>query len=146
MTDVPDVLLAQRDLRNLVIDCQIHKHRKTCFKYCPPPLPKVCCFDLDVSNVNTETYFDYEKGEICLRCLDGLVNNFNATILRAVRCNMDIKFIGSGAPAKAVLYYITDYITKSQLKTLVAYAALELLVKKLGKYDPNEDEVTVRAK
>ncbi len=38
MTDVPDVLLAQRDLRNLVIDCQIHKHRKTCFKYCPPPL------------------------------------------------------------------------------------------------------------
>ncbi len=146
MTDVPDALLAQRDLRNLVIDCQIHKHRKTCFKYCPPPLPKVCRFDLDVSNVNPETYFDYEKGEICLRCLDGLVNNFNATILRAVRCNMDIKFIGSGASAKAVLYYITDYITKSQLKTHVAYAALELSVKKLGEYDPNEDEVTVRAK
>ncbi|KAK0231893.1 hypothetical protein EDD85DRAFT_971756 [Armillaria nabsnona] len=146
MTDMPDELLAQRDLRNLVIDCQIHKYRKTCFKYCPPPLPKVCCFDLDVNNVNPETYFDYEKGEICLRCLDGLVNNFNATILRAVCCNMDIKFIGSGASAKAVLYYITDYITKSQLKTHVAYAALELLVKKLGEYDPNEDEVTVRAK
>ncbi|PBK83779.1 hypothetical protein ARMGADRAFT_1089011 [Armillaria gallica] len=59
---------------------------------------------------------------------------------------MDIKFIGSGASAKAMLYYITDYITKSQLKTHVAYAALELSVRKLGEYDPNEDEVTIRAK
>ncbi|SJL16803.1 uncharacterized protein ARMOST_20332 [Armillaria ostoyae] len=53
---------------------------------------------------------------------------------------MDIKFIGSGASTKAVLYYITDYITKSQLKTHIAYAALKLSVKKLGEYDPNEDE------
>ncbi len=42
--------------------------------------------------------------------------------------------------------YITDYITKSQLKTHLAYAALELSVKKLGEYDPNEDEITMRAK
>ncbi len=59
---------------------------------------------------------------------------------------MDIKFIGSGVSAKAMLYYITDYITKSQLKTHITYAVLELSVKKLGESDPNEDEVTVRAK
>ena len=59
---------------------------------------------------------------------------------------MDIKFIGSGAAAKAIIYYITNYITKSQLKTHVAFAALELSVKKLGEYDPMEDELTVRAK
>lgn len=44
---------------------------------------------------------------------------------------MDIKFIGSGKSAKAVLYYTTDYITKSQLKAHVAFAALELAVRKL---------------
>ncbi|KAK0187154.1 hypothetical protein F5146DRAFT_935141, partial [Armillaria mellea] len=78
--------------------------------------------------------------------LNGMVKIFNETILHAVQCNMDIKFIGSGASAKAVLYYITDYIMKSQLKAHVTYAALELSVQKLGEFDPGEDELTVRAK
>ncbi len=59
---------------------------------------------------------------------------------------MDIKFIGSGVSAKAVLYYITDYITKSQLKTHITFVALELSVLKLGEYDPNEDDLTIWAK
>ena len=84
-----------------------------------------------------------ETGEICMHCLDGLVNNFNETILEAIRCNMDIKFIGSGSAAKAIIYYITNYITKSQLKTHVAYSALELSIKKLGEYNAGEDELTV---
>lgn len=90
--------------------------------------------------------FDPETGDLVVRCLDGLVNNFNETILDAVRCNMDIKFIGSGASAKAVVYYITDYITKSQLKAHVAFAALELAVKKLNVFNPDETEITFWAK
>ena len=61
---------------------------------------------------------------------------------------MDIKFIGSEAAAKAVLYYITDYITKTQLKAHVAYAALNLAVHKLGDpaSDNAEDNTQARAK
>ncbi|KAG2151975.1 hypothetical protein BD769DRAFT_1343142, partial [Suillus cothurnatus] len=59
---------------------------------------------------------------------------------------MDIKFIGSGASAKAILYYITDYITKSQLKAHVAYAALDLARQKLSEFNPADDELTIRAK
>ena len=59
---------------------------------------------------------------------------------------MDIEFIGSGPAAKAILYYITDYISKSQLKTHVAYATLKLAIKKLGEYDPSKDLVTICAK
>ncbi|KAK0460498.1 uncharacterized protein EV420DRAFT_1267822 [Desarmillaria tabescens] len=134
-----------KDLHNLVEDCQKHSHSKTCFKYCGKH-ERICRFDLDEKNYREHSTFDYEKGELCLRCLDGLVNNFNETMIRAVWCNMDIKFIGSGASAKAILYYITDYITKSQLKVHVAYAALELSVKKLGEFNPQEDDITVRAK
>ena len=72
-----------------------------------------------------------------------MVNNFNETILEAVQCNMDIKFIGSGTLAKAILYYITDYITKSQLKTHVAFAALKLAIRCLGEYDPHNDNQTI---
>ncbi len=105
LTDRPDRDLMQRDLHNLVVDCQVHKHTKTCYKYWRYPEPRTCRFDLDEQNTCPESYFDYDKGELCLRCMDGLVNNFNDTILRAVRCNMDIKFVGSGASAKAVLLY-----------------------------------------
>ncbi|KAL1689114.1 hypothetical protein GGG16DRAFT_30618, partial [Schizophyllum commune] len=137
----------QKDMHHLVKQCQLHCHSKTCFKYWKgPPEPRVCRFNLDEDKVRPLTTIDDNTGEICLRCLDGLVNNFNETILEAIRCNMDIQFIGSGASAKAILYYITNYITKTQLTTHVAYAALELAVKKLGEYNPDEDEKEVRAK
>ena len=119
---------------------------KTCFKYWRgPPEPKSCRFDLHEDNFRPESSFDPETGELCLRCLDGLVHNFNSTMIEAIRCNMDIKFIGSGAPAKGILYYITDYITKSQLKTHIAFSMLELAVKKLGQFNPLHDDLTVRA-
>ncbi|KAL6298173.1 hypothetical protein BKA93DRAFT_693032, partial [Sparassis latifolia] len=136
-----------KDLHDLVITCQSHVHTNTCFKYWKgPPEPRECCFNLDESNVRSESSIDMESGELCLKCLNGLVNNFNATMLEAVRCNMDIKFIGSGEAAKAILYYITSYITKAQLKTHVAFSALELAIKKLENICIDEDDMTVRSK
>ncbi|KAJ7086531.1 hypothetical protein C8R44DRAFT_535329, partial [Mycena epipterygia] len=141
------VLSRSKDLHNLVKRCQSHTHHPTCFKYWRgPPEPKECRFDLDDANVVPVSTFDPDTGEFTLRCLDGLVNNFNETMIEAIRCNMDIKFIGSGAAAKAILYYITDYITKTQLQAHVAYAALELAVGRLGEYDPEEDDIRTRAK
>jgi len=59
---------------------------------------------------------------------------------------MDIQFLGSGPSTKAVIYYITDYITKAQLKTHVAYAALAIAIQKLEKINVTDDVPTVRAK
>ena len=52
-------------------------------------------------------------------------------MLNTLFCNMDIKFIGSLASAKAILYYITDYITKTPLKAHIAYAALKAAKEKV---------------
>ncbi|KAI9067031.1 hypothetical protein FKP32DRAFT_1528420, partial [Trametes sanguinea] len=120
-----------KDLRELVEKNQRHKHTNTCYKYCKTG-ERTCRFDLDEGNVIPESSIDVESGELTLRICDGLINNYNETILEAVRCNMDIQFIGSGEEAKAVLYYITDYITKSPLKAHVAYAALEMALKKIS--------------
>jgi hypothetical protein len=140
-------LSRSKDLHNLIKRCQSHTHHPTCFKYWRgPPEPKECRFDLDESNAVPISTINPVTGEITLRCLDGLANNFNETIIEAIRCNMDIKFIGSGPAAKAVLYYITDYINKTQLQAHVAYAALELAVGRLGEYDPDTDELRTRAK
>lgn len=59
---------------------------------------------------------------------------------------MDIKFIGSGPSTKAVIYYITDYITKSQLQAHVAYATLELAIQKLNQRDQTDDASMIKAK
>ncbi|KAF9642078.1 hypothetical protein BDM02DRAFT_3133344, partial [Thelephora ganbajun] len=127
-------------------ECQIHSHTKTCYKHHKEGKTAECRFNHDENNFCETSDFDPETAELCLCCLQGLVNNFNATMLEAIRCNMDIKFIGSGESVKAILYYITDYITKSDLKTHIAFAALELAVKKLGEFDPDADEATMRAK
>ncbi|KAI9059156.1 hypothetical protein FKP32DRAFT_1547099, partial [Trametes sanguinea] len=125
------------DLRQLVQKNQQHTHTETCFKYCGDG-PRHCRFDLDEANVIPESSVDHETGELTLRIVEGLINNYNPTILEALRCNMDIQYIGSGDEAKAVIYYITDYITKSPLKAHVAYAALEMAVKKLADSSPSD--------
>ncbi|KZS90829.1 hypothetical protein SISNIDRAFT_393750, partial [Sistotremastrum niveocremeum HHB9708] len=121
----------QRDLHDLVQACQTHRHGPTCYKYWKgPPEPKACRFDLDPDNVRATTTVD-EEGNILLRCVDGMINNFNETIIECVRCNMDIKFIASGRDAKAIMYYITDYVTKTPLTAHASYVALEAAVKRL---------------
>ena len=50
-----------------------------------------------------------------MRRSDPWINNFNEYLIAASRSNMDIKFIWSGNDAKALVYYITDYVTKMSL-------------------------------
>ncbi|THU90134.1 hypothetical protein K435DRAFT_586449, partial [Dendrothele bispora CBS 962.96] len=135
------------DLMKLVRKTQVHTHSSTCYKYWKNgKSPRSCRFELDESNTQATTTVDYEKGEINLRHVDGLINPYNPTLLSALRCNMDIKFIGSGTSAKAILYYITDYITKTQLKTHVAFGALDAAVQSLGSYKPDQVSLSDRGK
>ncbi|KAF7771019.1 hypothetical protein Agabi119p4_6993 [Agaricus bisporus var. burnettii] len=52
---------------------------------------------------------------------------------------MDIKFMGSGWVANAILYYITNYITKTQIPLHVAYTSLKVAAQKLSEI--NSDSV-----
>ncbi|CAF1231848.1 unnamed protein product [Adineta ricciae] len=61
------------------------------------------------------TTIDPESGETRMRRSHPMVNNFNQFIICACRCNMDIKFIWSGTDTKALVYYCTGYITKTNL-------------------------------
>ena len=120
-----------KDMAIIVENCQRHKHTRTCYKYDPSE----CRFGLDPSHHVPETYMDMESGELTYRISDGMVNAYNPTMIQSLRCNMDVKFIGSGGSAKAILYYITDYITKTPLKAHVAYTALKVAKEKAEKTD-----------
>ncbi len=64
--------------------------------------------------INTSS-IDPSTGQIFMRRSHPWINNFNEWLISACRSNMDIKFIWSGNDAKALVYYITDYVTKSNL-------------------------------
>jgi hypothetical protein len=66
---------------------------------------------------------------ILLRCLHPCINNFNNVVTFLVKCNMDIKYIGSGEAAKALVYYISDYIMKNTLATHVGLDTLSYAIK-----------------
>lgn len=129
-----------KDLRNVVIECQTHEHRATCWKFWKGPgYPKECRFQLDESSVIPASYVDPKSGEFTLRRVEGMINNYNPLTLQALRNNMDIKYIASGNSAKAAMFYITDYISKGQLKTHVALSALQAAMTKVEAIDTHGD-------
>ena len=114
---------------------QRHECRKVCHKY---GNDNRCRF-LFPHEVVEVSYFDLETNSIFLLCRDGTVNYFNPYLLVFCRHNHDIKCILSGKAAKAAMFYITDYITKGDLKTHEMLSLLSRAVANLSD-SPNESE------
>ncbi|CAF4848503.1 unnamed protein product [Rotaria sp. Silwood1] len=68
---------------------------------------------------------DPDTGHISMRRSDPWINNFNEYLIAACRSNMDIKFIWTGSDAKALVYYITDYVTKTSLSFHDTFALVQ---------------------
>ncbi|CAF3246871.1 unnamed protein product [Rotaria sp. Silwood2] len=104
------------DVVQLVEASNIHKHSNTCYKYWNANRgdKKNCRMRMPRKLVPVST-IDPDTGHISMRRSDPMINNFNEYLITACRSNMDIKFIWSGSDAKALVYYITDYVTQMSL-------------------------------
>ncbi|KAI9061814.1 hypothetical protein FKP32DRAFT_1555351, partial [Trametes sanguinea] len=87
-----------------------------------------------------ETHIDDESGAIMLRRLHPRIASYNDLTIFLLKSNMDIKFIGSGEAAKALLYYVTDYITKPSLPTHIGLAALSYAIQKTSDRFPGTSD------
>ncbi|KAH9854461.1 hypothetical protein C2E23DRAFT_699808, partial [Lenzites betulinus] len=85
----------------------------------------------------SHTMLDDETGGVLLRRLHPRIANYNDLVIFLIKSNMDIKFIGSGEAAKALLYYVTDYITKPSLPAHVGLAALSYAIQKTNERFPS---------
>ncbi|CAF1089809.1 unnamed protein product [Rotaria sordida] len=104
------------DVTQLVESGNTHKHSDRCYKYYNADRDdkKICCMRMPRKLVPVST-IDPDTGHISMRRSDPWINNFNEYLISACRSNMDIKFIWTGSDAKALVYYITDYVTKMSL-------------------------------
>ena len=72
-------------------------------------------------------------------CHDANVNYHNPYILVFCRHNHDIKCILSGKAEKAAMFYITDYITKTDLKTHEMLSLMSRTMATMSKHTNNDD-------
>lgn len=127
----------KRDVVKLVTSNNIHAHTVTCYKYSKKQGNPVCRMRMPRKIENT-SFINTESGEIRLKRLHETINNFNEYIISACRSNMDIKYIFSGSDAKALVYYITDYVTKSNLSFHDTFSLVLKAVQSLEKYKVSE--------
>jgi len=114
---------------------QRHQHGKVCHKYGNTGK----CRFLFPHEIVEASYFDPDSNSVILMCRDSTINYFNPYILVFCRHNHDIKCILSGKAAKSAMFYITDYITKMDLKT---YEILSLLSRAVSKM-PNSSNTSI---
>jgi hypothetical protein len=125
----------------LAIECNWHVHNDTCFKYLAPGEPRtdVTCWMCITGQTRAVTEIDEETQSILLWWLHPWINNFNDVVLFQLQSNMDIKFIGSGPTAKALVYYVSDYITKTDLKVHVGIQSLQVAMHSHGEKFDGDD-------
>ncbi|CAF4421338.1 unnamed protein product, partial [Didymodactylos carnosus] len=135
--------LLKKDAVRLVQEGNIHKHTDTCWKYSKSDECQTCRMRMPrkiikQSNINVDT------GVIEMRRNHPWINNFNEWLMTAIRCNMDIKYIWSASDAKALVYYITDYVTKSSLSFYDTYALMLKGLKSIENSDIRTTDVQER--
>jgi hypothetical protein len=117
----------QAFVTELAVACNWHVHTHTCWKHLKPGEARDdahCRMRID-GKTRSLTEIDRETQSLLLKKLHPRINNFNDLVLFLFQCNMDIKFIGSGEAAKALVYYVTDYITKNSLAFHTGFAAIQ---------------------
>lgn len=124
--DTPEATRARRqDEIRLVKSVQSHKCRDVCYKYGA----KTCRFNFPRPLI-PETYF--KDGVIFAKRENKWCNNFNRAMLSVLRSNHDVKFLTTGADSKATIFYITDYVTKSEQNHIQTVTFLKVAVDKIN--------------
>ena len=76
------------------------------------------------------TEVDPETGALKLKKLEPWINFFAPVLTYIMRCNTDVTCLWSGTALKAVIVYVSDYITKTGLKTHVIFEAIRSIFDK----------------
>lgn len=76
-----------------------------------------------------DSHFDSE-GILHLRKTEPWLNTFCSVLTYVLRCNTDVTSLLSGTQVKAVVAYVTDYITKATVKCHAIYEAIRIVLGK----------------
>jgi hypothetical protein len=67
---------------------------------------------------------DYADGSLNVKKLESQINNVTPMLTYCVRCNSDVASLLSGTAIKAIIAYVSDYISKVSLKSYQVFSAM----------------------
>ncbi|KAH9914542.1 uncharacterized protein B0H18DRAFT_886874, partial [Fomitopsis serialis] len=70
------------------------------------------------------TVMDPHSGALLMKQGEARLNSFTPALTFLLRCNSDVTSLLSGTAIKAITAYVTDYITKTPLKTHAMFSAV----------------------
>ncbi|KAH9933862.1 uncharacterized protein B0H18DRAFT_853497, partial [Fomitopsis serialis] len=71
------------------------------------------------------TVVDPDTGALLMKQGEARLNSFTPALTYLLRCNTDVTSLLSGTAIKAITAYVTDYITKTPLKTHMMFSAVK---------------------
>ncbi|KAI9063187.1 hypothetical protein FKP32DRAFT_1549131, partial [Trametes sanguinea] len=98
-----------------VVFCS-NRHDKAHSKGCLRGDPPYCRARFPRESV-VETQVDLNSGAIQFQKRDVWINTYQPVLSAALRCNTDVTCLLSGTQVRAIIAYVTDYVTKSSLTT-----------------------------
>ncbi|KAJ3551661.1 hypothetical protein NM688_g4575 [Phlebia brevispora] len=113
----------------IVMRCNVHdeQHRWGCKRgrrrHCKARMPR---------ETRPCTVADLADGTLLLKKGEAWVNTFSVMMVYLLRCNTDVTFLLSGTAVRAVMAYVTDYITKTTLKTYHIFEAIRMVLSTHG--------------
>ena len=123
-SDIDFEQIYQRDLYKSINTCNRHVYNLACYKNDKDAANKLCRYGF-LHKIINETHFDNETKFLHIKQTNQWINNANPIVMVSCQCNIDLKFITtSGKDAKALVYYIIDYIIKNTLYTSHMYSFL----------------------
>ncbi|KAF8235686.1 hypothetical protein L208DRAFT_1154390, partial [Tricholoma matsutake] len=89
-----------------------------------------CCSAWFPRNIFHQTEIDSETGSLNMKNKEAWINTLSYVVTYLLRCNTDVTSLRSGTAIKGVLLYVTNYVTKSALKTHVVFDIIRSIFQK----------------
>ncbi|KDQ50649.1 hypothetical protein JAAARDRAFT_106286, partial [Jaapia argillacea MUCL 33604] len=117
--------------KNTVNHLVYHLNRHICqIGWCKEVKSDATCKARFPREVHETSSVDKETGHINMKKLEPYINFFSPVVTFLLRCNSDVTCLLSRTAVKAVIAYVTDYITKSSLKTHVMFDVVKNIVER----------------
>jgi hypothetical protein len=75
-------------------------------------------------DLHETTTVDQADGHVVMKKLEAYMNTFTPCLTYLMRCNTDVTSLSSGTSIKAIVSYISDYVTKPVLKTHQIFSSM----------------------
>ncbi|KAJ3558572.1 hypothetical protein NM688_g846 [Phlebia brevispora] len=108
--------------------CVTNVHLKEHSKGCLRPPDFICRGRFPRLPLYPYSFVEPETGALRLKKSESWVNTFNILLTYLMRCNTDVTSLLSGTQVRAVIAYVTDYVTKMSLKSHVVFEAIHTVL------------------